>query len=132
MRVIVALLAITEGVLGLWTLAFPRSFYDSVPTVALDPPFNDHLFRDFGAASLGIAVVLTAAAVTLERTLVRVALLAYLTFAVPHLVFHITRTDHYGQAEGTLLLVGLAIAVVLSAIALVLTRGLPRNSVEAP
>lgn len=131
MRAIVALLAITEGVLGLWTLAFPRSFYDTVPTVALDPPFSDHLFRDFGAASLGIAVVLTAAAVTLERTLVRVALLAYLTFAVPHLIFHITRTGHYGQAEGTLVLAGLATAVLLGAVALWLSGRLPRNTVEA-
>ncbi|SDH96521.1 hypothetical protein SAMN05192558_10371 [Actinokineospora alba] len=126
MRAIVALLALTEAVLGGWTLLFPRSFYDTVPTVALDPPFSDHLFRDFGAASLGIAVVLTAAAVTLERTLVRVALMAYLTFAVPHLVFHVTRTGHYGQAEGTLVLAGLATAVVLGAIALSMTRRLPK------
>lgn len=127
MRAIVAFLAITEGVLGLWTLLFPRSFYDTVPTVALDPPFSDHLFRDFGGASLGIAVVLTAAAVTLERALVRVALVAYLTFAVPHLVFHVTRADHYGQAEGTFVLVGLAAAVVLGAIALWLCRRLPKT-----
>lgn len=73
-------------------------------------------------------MVLTAAAMTLERTLVLVSLVAYLTFAVPHLVFHLTRTGHYGQAEGTVLLVGLATAIVLAAIAPSLSRRLPRRT----
>ena len=29
-----------EGVLGLWTLVFPMSFYANVPTVDLTPPFR--------------------------------------------------------------------------------------------
>ena len=80
-----ALLAAVEGVLGLWTLLFPASFYDHVPTVDLTPPYSEHLLRDFGGATLGLAVVLTAAAIWLERRLVVVALLAYLSFSAPHL-----------------------------------------------
>ena len=67
------LLAAVEVVLGLWTLLFPASFYAEVPTVDATPPFSEHLFRDFGGASLGLAVVLTAAAVWTERRLVVVA-----------------------------------------------------------
>ena len=54
-------LAAVEWVLGLWTAFFPRSFYDDYPTVDLTPPFSEHLFRDFGGATLGLAVVLGAA-----------------------------------------------------------------------
>ena len=91
------LLAAVEVVLGLWTLLFPASFYADVPTVDLTPPFSEHLFRDFGGATLGLAVVLTAAAVWTERRLVVVALLAYLMFAAPHLVFHL---EHLHGASG--------------------------------
>jgi hypothetical protein len=78
-------------------LLFPASFYVHVPTVALSPPFSEHLFRDFGGATLGLAVVLTAAAVWMERRLVVVALLAYLAFSVPHLAFHL---GHLHGASG--------------------------------
>jgi hypothetical protein len=91
------LLAAVEVMLGLWTLLFPASFYADVPTVDLTPPFSEHLFRDFGGATLGLAVVLTAAAVWTERRLVVVALLAYLMFAAPHLVFHL---GHLHGASG--------------------------------
>ncbi len=66
--------------LVLWTLLFPESFYADVPTVDLTPPFSEHLFRDFGGTTVGLAVVLTAAAIWLERRLAGVALLAYLSF----------------------------------------------------
>jgi hypothetical protein len=108
-----ALLAAVEIVLGLWTLVFPASFYADVPTVDLTPPFSEHLFRDFGGATLGLAVVLTAAAVWTERRLVVVALLAYLAFSAPHLVFHLGHLDGAGAAAATALVVVLAGSVVL-------------------
>lgn len=100
------LLAAVEGVLGLWTLVFPMSFYANVPTVDLTPPFSEHLFRDFGGATLGLAVVLTAAAIWPERRLVVVALLAYLSFSVPHTMFHLAHLDGAsGPAAGGLVVV---------------------------
>jgi hypothetical protein len=108
-----ALLAAVEIVLGLWTLLFPASFYSDVPTVDLTPPFSEHLFRDFGGATLGLAVVLIAAAVWTERRLVVVALLAYLAFSAPHLVFHLGHLDGAGALTATALVVVLAGSVVL-------------------
>ena len=108
-----ALLAAVEIVLGLWTLLFPASFYSDVPTVDLTPPFSEHLFRDFGGATLGLAVVLIAAAVWTERRLVVVALLAYLAFSAPHLVFHLGHLDGAGAPTATALDVVLAGSVVL-------------------
>jgi hypothetical protein len=107
------LLAAVEIVLGLWTLLFPASFYSDVPTVDLTPPFSEHLFRDFGGATLGLAVVLIAAAVWTERRLVVVALLAYLAFSAPHLVFHLGHLDGAGASAATALVVVLAASVML-------------------
>jgi hypothetical protein len=108
-----ALLAAVETVLGLWTLLFPASFYADVPTVGLTPPFSEHAFRDFGGATLGLAVVLTAAAIWTERRLVVVALLAYLAFSVPHLAFHLGHLHGADGATTTALVVTLAGSVVL-------------------
>ena len=90
-----AVLAAAELVLGAWTLFLPASFYADVPTVDLTPPYSEHLFRDFGGATLGLALALAAAAVWLDKRLVVVALLAYLAFSLPHLVFHL---DHLSGA----------------------------------
>ena len=107
------LLAAVEVMLGLWTLLFPASFYADVPTVDLTPPFSEHLFRDFGGATLGLAVVLTAAAVWTERRLVVVALLAYLMFAAPHLMFHLGHLHGASGPTPTVLVVVLVGSVVL-------------------
>ena len=108
-----ALLAAVEGVLGLWTLLFPASFYDHVPTVDLTPPYSEHLLRDFGGATLGLAVVLTAAAIWLERRLVVVALLAYLSFSAPHLVFHLGHLRGASASAASVLVILLVGSVVL-------------------
>ena len=116
------LMAGVEWVLGLWTAYGPQSFYDNVPTVDLTPPFSEHLMRDFGGATLGLAIALTAAAVWLERRLVVVALLAYLAFAVPHLVFHAGHLHGATSLESTVLVILLVSAVVLPLALLVLSR----------
>lgn len=107
--------AAVELVLGLWTLVLPKSFYTDVPTVDLTPPFSEHLMRDFGGATLGLALVLAAAGIWLERRLVVVALLAYLAFSVPHLVFHGGHLGGASALEATALVVVLAGSVVLPA-----------------
>lgn len=112
LRTGLGVLCSVELVLGTWTLLFPASFYSDVPTVDLNPPFSEHPFRDFGGATLGLALVLAAAAVWLEKRLVVVALLAYLAFSAPHLLFHV---GHLSGARGTeaALLVAALIASVL-------------------
>ena len=108
-----AALAAVELVLGAWTLLFPASFYRDVPTVDLTPPYSEHLFRDFGGATLGLAIVLAAAAVWMELRGVVVALLAYLAFAAPHLLFHL------GHLHGaTALEAGLLTALLVGSVAL--------------
>jgi hypothetical protein len=136
LRIGLASLAATELGLGLWTALFPRSFYDNFPTVNLTPPFSEHFLRDFGGATLGIAVVLVAAIIWPQTKLVIVALAAYLAFAGPHLAFHAGHLDGATGLQATVLVSVLASWVVIPllliwlAIALELRarRGLARRN----
>jgi hypothetical protein len=134
LRIGLWLVAAVELVLGIWTAFFPRHFYDSVPTVNLTPPFSEHLFRDFGGASLGIAIALGAAALWPETRLVVVSLLAYLAFAVPHLVFHIAHLHGATDLEAAILVASLALSVVLpvALLAVVLVRWRQRGREPQP
>jgi hypothetical protein len=113
LRVGLVVLAANELALGFWTATFPESFYNNVPTIDLTPPYSEHLFRDFGGATLGIAVVLIAAAIWLEHRLVIVSLIAYLAFSAPHLAFHAGHLQGMSQLIGTVLIITLALSVLL-------------------
>ena len=63
------------------------------------PAYNEHLIRDFGGMNLAMAVVFGAAAVTLDRWLSTTALVAYLVFALPHLVFHLDHLAPFGTVD---------------------------------
>lgn len=101
---------------------WPRAFYDYVPWVDRIPPYSEHLMRDYGAMNLALALVVVAAAMTMERRLVRVALGAYLLFAVPHLVFHVTHLENFTTAAAVAQTTTLAIATLPIGL-LILTRG---------
>ncbi|MDQ0577483.1 DUF4345 family protein [Agromyces albus] len=113
LRIGLAVLALMELVLGVWTSLFPENFYRDVPTVNLTPPYSEHLFRDFGGATLGLAIVLGAAAIWPTTRLVVIALLAYLAFSAPHLVFHLGHLHDATAIEASLLTVALTATVIL-------------------
>jgi hypothetical protein len=129
-RIALAVLFLDELVVGFWNQAFPASFYDHFPTVDLTPPFSEHYARDFGGATLGIALLLGIAFVRPRAAYVIPAALAYSVFAVPHFVFHLEHLDGAttGQAaflttaNAAVALLGLAIA----AIAALAARGAAR------
>ena len=116
-------LAVLQGLVGVWALVGPESFYADFPGaghgwVALLPEYNEHLTRDVGALSLALTVVLVSAAWWPERRLVRIALLALGLYAIPHTLFHATHlegfpsTDAAAQTIGTVLQVGLVVALL--------------------
>ena len=43
LRAGLTVLALITLVVGAWQYFAPRSFYTDIPTVAADPPFNQHL-----------------------------------------------------------------------------------------
>lgn len=117
-RAVLIVFAVLELVLGGWLTFAPQTFYDNVPTVDWDPPYAEHAFRDFGAASLGLSLVMIAAAVRFDRYLVTLALLAYVVFSLPHAVFHLGHLDgdHTGWSIVLAAFVSLMVVLPLSAL----------------
>ena len=104
-RLLAGLLAIDELVVGAWNQFWPEGFYARFPTVDLAPPFSEHYARDFGGATLGIAVVLIAAVIVPHGVLALVAGLSFSAFSIPHLVFHASHLAHATDAEAVFLIV---------------------------
>jgi hypothetical protein len=124
-------LAVTQVAAGVWGVMVPRSFYDDAPWVAMLPPYNEHLVRDVGAYNLALGVVLAAAAVIMERRLAATAVAGYLTFTVPHFVFHVTHLAGYSRADALAQTATLAVAVVIP-VALLILAWRPGGDAQPP
>jgi hypothetical protein len=115
-------LVLVETVVGAWQYFAPRSFFTHFPTVALDPPFNEHLMSDVGGLTLAITAVVAYAAGHLEYRLVSGALIGYIVFAVTHVLFHATHLDGFGAADAVEVVTVLAVSAVIPIALLVLAR----------
>lgn len=137
LRAGLVLLAVIQAVTGAWQYFAPRAFYH-LPTVAADLPFNEHLMTDVGGLGLALAVVLAAAALRMERSLVQAALAGYLLYSVSHLAFHATHLDRLPATDAALLLIALALlpafalALLLSATRATAPDGRPRPGEGKP
>ena len=120
LRAGLALFAIGQIVLGAWAYLFPLLFYDGFPTVSLNPPFNEHFVSDTGGLFLANAVVLSGAAIYMERHLVQTALLSYFVFAIAHLVFHARHLEGFPLGDAVFVVVVLGLQVVFVSILFVL------------
>ena len=119
-RIALAILALVELVIGAWNQFWPESFYANFPTVDLTPPFSEHYARDFGGATLGIAVVLIAALIVPRPILVIVAGLAYTVFAIPHFLFHAAHLEGATSGQAIFLIIGNGVAAALGVLVVVL------------
>jgi hypothetical protein len=119
-------------VIAAWSLTSPHGFYRDFPGlgrhwVSALPPFNEHLLRDFGAASVTIALVLLGAALFCERRLVQVAVVAFFLGTLPHFIYHLTTTDHYSTSDNIWSLGGFAVELVIAIGVWFLTVRTPRR-----
>jgi hypothetical protein len=121
LRVGIWFLVFVELAVGAVATLTPRVFYDYVPWVSLAPPYSEHLMRDYGAMNLALAVVTLVAVITMEQLMVRVALAAYLVFAIPHLLFHVTHHRHYTATAAITETAALVVAMLLPVALLSLT-----------
>ncbi|MET8349122.1 hypothetical protein [Micromonospora sp. NPDC005206] len=136
-RIALAVLFLDELVVGFWNQAFPESFYKNFPTVALTPPFSEHYARDFGGATLGLAVVLGIAFVAPRAVFTIPAAAAFSTFAIPHFFYHVTHLDHATHGEAVFLTAANAVVALLGLLVIALTlvrdaRHRRRHGVERP
>lgn len=125
-RALLAYLTAAGLLVGVWAAGFPRSFADDFPGfgrvwVAVDGPFNEHLVRDVGQLSVALAVVSLAALVTMQPTLVRVAAVAWLVNAVPHLVYHLRHLEPLEPFDQVGEIVSLVLLVLVPVVVLVLS-----------
>lgn len=116
-------LALGNGVVGLWAQVFPRSFYDDFPGagrvwVAVDGPFNEHLVRDVGGLNLGLAFVSALALVTGSVLVARAAGGASLIYGVPHLLYHATHLGPFDASDAVAMLVALTVSATAALLAL--------------
>ncbi len=130
-------LAVMQGLVGVWALLGPESFFTDFPGaghawVALLPEYNEHLTRDVGALSLALTVVLVAAAWWPERRLVRIALVALAVYAIPHTVFHATHLEGFPAADAGAQTIGTLLQVALVVGLLALSSRLPAHRAEVP
>ena len=87
-RIALIYLTVTIGFVAIWILVAPRGFYDNFPGgsahwVSALPPYNEHLERDFGAASLGLALLAGLAAYWMDRRVIQATALAVLATLSP-------------------------------------------------
>jgi len=120
LRIALALLALDELVVGAWNQVAPESFYANFPTVDQTPPFSEHFARDFGGATLGIAVLLVVAFVRPRGSFVLPAGIAYTVFAIPHFVFHAGHLEHASAGDAAFLIIGNGLAALLGVLVIVL------------
>jgi hypothetical protein len=125
-RAALVVLGLIQLVDGLYALLAPRSFYDDFPLgrgwVEALPAFNEHLVRDVGGLFIATAVVLLAAARTLDRRLVIVACASFLCFSVPHTIYHFLNLGPYDTFDVIANVTGLAATVLIPVWVLVVVR----------
>lgn len=129
-RAIAAVLFLEAFVVGGWNAIAPASFYDTVPTVDLTPPFSDHYARDFGWAMVGLASLLGWAALRPRTDIVIAASSAQAIWAVPHVFYHLAHLEHASSGEAILLTSTtiLVAALTVALIPLVLVRDRRRRT----
>jgi hypothetical protein len=111
-------LAFQAALVGLWALFGPRSFYEDFPWAGFSwvsalPPYNEHLVRDVGGLYTGFAVLFTWAAADSDPRLVKPVLIAWLPFAVAHLIFHYNNLKGLSTIEQAGQLGALGLAALL-------------------
>ncbi|QNO36644.1 hypothetical protein H4J02_09035 [Protaetiibacter sp. SSC-01] len=134
-RIALAVLAANELLVGVWNQFWPDGFYADFPTVSLDPEYSEHYARDFGGATLGIALVLIAALIAPTGALVTTAGAAYTVFALPHFVFHAAHLEHASPADVAFLLIGNGLGALVGLFVIVLgvlRMGRERRRLRAP
>jgi hypothetical protein len=128
-------MALAVGLVAAWILIAPKHFYDEFPGpsqwVSSQPPYNEHLIRDFGAAGLGLAVLAGLAALWMERRLVQVAAIVLFIGSLPHAIYHSTSTESLSTVDNVFSLAALYLEVLLPLLILYLATGARQAPVAA-
>ena len=121
---IVVTMAGPQLLIGLWALLAPKNWFERFPgfdprLIAAEPPYNEHLARDVGAGFLATGVVLAVAAAWGNRAAIYIALVSFVAFTLPHVVYHATHpaselTDVSNAINALALASGLVLAALFA------------------
>jgi alkylhydroperoxidase family enzyme len=129
-RFLLLALGMPQALIGLWALSAPRSFYDDFPAgtngwVNQLGPFDEHLVTDVGSLFLALGVLLVLAAISLRRRFVVGSAIAWLLFAVPHFVWHVSHLERLATSDAIGNSIATGWTVVGGLLVLVLVRSAP-------
>ena len=122
------LLAAPNLAAGAWGLLAPEHWFDNFPgwaprLVAAFAPFNEHLVSDAAAGLFAAGVAAASALWWRGRHVVIVAMAAFLAFALPHALFHLTHpadalsgTEDVVNAATLWFAVAIAVAIMVAAL----------------
>jgi hypothetical protein len=133
-RVLLTVLGVAAAFTGVWAYGAPLSWYENFPGLGLSwlpqlGPYNEHLCKDTGAMFLALLVLSVAAIVYVNnRTVVKIAAGAWLTFNVLHFAYHMTMLQMYNTRDAVLNVVFLSVLVLISAALLIPDRAKERDS----
>ena len=99
-------------VFGVWAMADPRSFFDSVATF---DPYNRHFIQDIGAFQIGLGAVLVLAVAFEGAGALPVALVGAGIGSGAHVVSHIVGRDLGGTPETDIPFFAIVTALLLAA-----------------
>jgi hypothetical protein len=133
-RIALVALGIPSAAAGLWAVLAPESWYDHFPgwdprLVSAEPPFNAHLSTDAGSGLLASGIVLLVAAWFGDRRSVRLGLIAYLLFTVPHSAYHaLNEAPGLTSSQDIQNVATLVFSVVVAVVLLVVSSRVPATS----
>ena len=118
--VVLALIAVSNVIIGLWAVLSPRGWYDNFPgyapqLISAYPPYNEHLAVDAGSGLLTVGVLAAAAAFLGRRDAHVVAGVGLIAFTGPHALFHVLNpSDLLSAGEDAMSTIPLVITAVAS------------------
>jgi tryptophan-rich sensory protein len=133
-RVLLTVLGVAAAFTGVWAYGAPRSWYENFPGFGLSwlpqlGPYNEHFCKDTGAMFLALLVLSAAAIVYVDnRTVVKIAAGAWLTFNVLHFAYHMTMLQMYNTRDAVLNVILLSVLVLVSAALLIPDRAMKRDA----
>lgn len=137
-RIVLVVLGVPNAIAGAWALVTPKQWFDEFPgidprLVAAIPPFNEHLAADAGAGLLASGVIVLFAVAVPLRAVAVTALVGYVTFAVPHALYHILNPapELNGGEDVVNDIVLVASALVAGGLLVAIARGQPSRSAVA-
>jgi hypothetical protein len=135
-RGLLAFLAATGALTGLWAYVAPRNWYDTFPGMGLSwlpqlGPYNEHFTKDVGAMFLGLTLlsVLTFIHVA-NTTLVKVTAGTWTVFNLLHFIYHMQMLGMYNTRDQILNVLVLS-AILLAGAALFVPARQPAKVMQS-